>query len=266
MKAKVIGINGNAGKEIDLPEQFEEQRRADIVRRAVHAEQTARFQPKGVFLMAGLQTTAEYYGRRHAWRQTINTGRSRVPREKIPKGRMGRVLRIPSAMKGRRAHPPKPWKRLRERINVKEKNFAMRSAISATASAEEVKARGHVFSAQLPIIVDNSIEGIAKSKEAHAVLEKLGLGQDMLRARERRRMRSGRSRLRKGGYRTPKTVLIVIGEDKGIWRAARNIPGVDVAKVGDLTAELLAPGGNMGRLTVWTESSIDRLQKDALFK
>lgn len=266
MKAKVLSLDGNAGREVELPAQFCEQIREDLVRRAVHSEQSRRYQPKGTYPFAGLETTAEYYGRRHAWRQTINTGRSRVPREKIPKGRSGRVLRIPSAVKGRRAHPPKAVKRIVERINLKEKNFAMRSAISATANAEEVKKRGHVFEGELPIVVDDAIEGVKKSKEAKAAFEKLGLGKDLERARKRRRMRSGRARLRKGGYRNSKSVLVVLGEDKGVWKAARNFPGVDVVKVNELTAELLAPGGQQGRLAVWTESALEKMQKEELFK
>jgi large subunit ribosomal protein L4e len=265
MKAKVLSINGSAQKEVELPAQFGEQLREDIVRRAVHSEQSFHYQPKGSYLYAGLETTAEYYGRRHAWRQTINTGRSRVPREKIPKGRSGRVLRIPSAIKGRRAHPPKAIKRLTERINLKEKSFAMRSAITATGVFEEVRKRGHIFTGQLPIVVDNAIEGVKKAKEAKAVLDKLGCGEDLQRARERRRMRTGRAKLRKGGFRTPRSVLVVIGEDKGIWRAARNLPGVGVVKVEDLTAELLAPGGNQGRLAVWSESALEKMHKQSLF-
>ncbi len=266
MKARVLSLDGNSSREVELPPQFGEQLRGDLVRRAVHSEQSRRYQPKGSYIYAGLETTAEYYGRRHAWRQTINTGRSRVPREKIPKGRSGRVLRIPSAVKGRRAHPPKTSKRIVERINLKEKNFAMRSAISATTNAEAVKKRGHVFEGALPLVADDSLEAVAKAKEAKAVFEKLGLGKDLERARQRRRMRSGRARLRKGGHRNSRSVLVVVGEDKGVWKAARNLPGVDVVKVGDLTAELLAPGGEQGRLAVWTESALEKMRKEELFK
>ena len=72
-------------------------------------------------------------------------------------------------------------------------------------------------------------------------------------------MRSGRSKLRKGGYRTPKSVLIVYGDDRGVWRATRNIPGVDTVSVAKLDAECLAPGGVPGRLTVWTKSALEKL-------
>ena len=55
--------------------------------------------------------------------------------------------------------------------------------------------------------------------------------------------------------------LIVIAEDKGLTQAAANVPGVDVALVNELNAELLAPGTHAGRLTVWSFSAIEQLSK-----
>ncbi|HLC48213.1 MAG TPA: 50S ribosomal protein L4 [Candidatus Norongarragalinales archaeon] len=266
MNAKVLDLEGKEIRQMELPIQFGTELRGDVVRRAFLSERSMLLQPKGAYPMAGLQTTAEYYGRRHSWRQIINTGRSRLPREKIPKGRSGRVLRVPHATKGRRAHPPKPQKRIIERINIKEKYFAIRSAIAATINAELVAGRGHIVDgATLPLIVDNAIESVKKAKEIRSILVKLGVGKDMERAAERRRMRSGRARLRKGGYLTPRSVLIVVGSDNGVWKAARNLPGVDVCKVEELTAELLAPGGEMGRLTLWTENAVQKLAKENLY-
>jgi large subunit ribosomal protein L4e len=60
-------------------------------------------------------------------------------------------------------------------------------------------------------------------------------------------------------YKMPKSLLIVAGEDRGLGKAARNLPGVDFATVDGLNAELLAPGATAGRLTVWTESSLEKL-------
>jgi large subunit ribosomal protein L4e len=65
--------------------------------------------------------------------------------------------------------------------------------------------------------------------------------------------------------KTPKSLLIVVGEDKGIISAARNLPGVDVVEVQGLNAELLAPGTHAGRLVVWSMSAIERLEQEALF-
>ncbi len=57
----------------------------------------------------------------------------------------------------------------------------------------------------------------------------------------------------------------VVGTDTGVGMAARNLPGVDIAEVHGLNAELLAPGTHPGRLVVWTTSAIDRLEKENLF-
>ncbi|MCX6767494.1 MAG: 50S ribosomal protein L4 [Candidatus Micrarchaeota archaeon] len=266
MKAAVFGLDGKAVKEVELPPQFSETYRPDVINRAFLAENSLKFQPKGNFILSGMQTSAEYYGRRHAWRQTINTGRSRLPREKIAKGRSGKVRMVPHSVKGRRAHPPKPWKKIAERINAKEMNLAMRSAVAATANAGAVGARGHAFDGRkLPIVVDDSIQRVKKVSEAKQVLSSIGLEKDLERARERRRMRSGRSRLRKGGHSTPKSVLIVVAKDEGIWRAARNIPGVEVVEVKKLRAEHLAPGGSAGRLSAWTEGALALMGREKLF-
>ncbi len=62
-------------------------------------------------------------------------------------------------------------------------------------------------------------------------------------------------------YRQSVGPLLVIGKDNGVVKAARNLPGVDVVSVVNLNAELLAPGGDPARLTLWTESAIKKLEK-----
>ncbi|MEK6924222.1 MAG: 50S ribosomal protein L4 [Candidatus Micrarchaeota archaeon] len=265
MLANVVDANGKNSGEVNLPEQFFEPLRPDLIRRAFHAQFTLRLQPKGAFPLAGMQTSAGYFGRRHQTRQTINTGRSRLPREKLPGGKLGQVRQVPHAVKGRRCHPPKPQKKLIEKINFKEKNKAIRSAIAATASQQLVQERGHKYAGSLPLVVTESFEEIKRSKDAQKTLETLGAGQDLQRAREGRRMRSGRARMRKGGYRTPKSVLIIYAKDQGIWRATRNLPGVNAVRVDKLDVELLAPGGVPGRLAVWTKGAIEELAAKKLY-
>ncbi len=260
-------MDGSKHAEVELPEQFNEEYRPDLIRRAYHAEATARLQPKGIFLLAGLQTSARYYGRRHAWRQIINTGRSRLPREKIPGGGTGRVRIVPHSRGGRRAHPPKAEKNLRERINFKENNKAIRSALGACANPVLVRGRGHAvgnaFAA--PIIVDDAFESLARVKDAKKALRALGVENDLGRASNARKKRSGRARMRKGGYRVPKSVLVVFGEDKGVWRAVRNLPGVDACGVDKLNAELLAPGGEAGRLAIFTRNALAKMDENGLY-
>ncbi|KAF5039313.1 Ribosomal protein L4/L1 family protein [anaerobic digester metagenome] len=82
----------------------------------------------------------------------------------------------------------------------------------------------------------------------------------MLRAKYGRHIRAGRGKLRGRKYKHKKSVLIVAGENSPILKAARNLSGVDVVTVDSLNAELLAPGTHAGRLTVWTESAIGKLE------
>lgn len=53
--------------------------------------------------------------------------------------------------------------------------------------------------------------------------------------------------------------LIVYSKDDGLRRAFRNIPGVDTMSVHKMNLLKLAPGGHLGRLTVWTESAFKHL-------
>jgi len=262
MKVHVYSLNGEAVEEIELPNQFGEDVRPDIIARAVIAEQTRKYQPKGAFKLAGLQTTAEYRGRKEAYGSIKNRGISRLPREKLQKGRFGKVRIIPFSVKGRRAHPPKPDKILVEKINEKEHKKALRSAIAATSKREFVEARGHILNGvkELPLIIENKFEELKKTREVLNCLRALGLSSELQRA-EKRDKRSGVRERRKGGYRTPRTVLIVVSADKSIIKAANNLPGVDVRTVRDLDASSLAPGTKAGRLTVWSKGAIEELAR-----
>ncbi|HDI06954.1 MAG TPA: 50S ribosomal protein L4, partial [Candidatus Bathyarchaeota archaeon] len=91
----------------------------------------------------------------------------------------------------------------------------------------------------------------------------LGFMPDVYRVRESRKIRARKGKLRGRRIKQAAGPLKVIDEDEGIREAARNIPGVDVVRVNDLNAELLAPGTHPGRLTIWTSSAIRRL--DELF-
>jgi len=115
-----------------LPGVFQQRVRPDLIQRAVVSDQSAKRQKYGVTERAGLETSADYYGmRRDSFRLTINRGLSRLPREKSGGGGLGRVKRVPQAVKGRRAHPPK-GKDFTKKMNSKEYSLALKSAISAS--------------------------------------------------------------------------------------------------------------------------------------
>ena len=103
MKAKVCSLDGKRGKELTLPNVFEEEYLPKVIARAVTAKQSTKLQPKGSDVLAGLRTTAEYVGRRAAFRSGINRGKARLPHIKSGGGGLGRVMRVPHSVGGRRS-------------------------------------------------------------------------------------------------------------------------------------------------------------------
>jgi large subunit ribosomal protein L4e len=179
----------------------------------------------------------------------------------------------PHTRGGRRAHGPMVAKDWSQKLNTKESNAARNSAIAATADAEKVAARGHRFSddVRFPIVLgnytedgeDHNVENLPMEKATKkfiAMMESIGIADDLTRANDGRNIRAGKGKMRGRRRRTPRSVLLVVAQRDGLAKAARNVPGVDVAVAKDLCAEDLAPGGDAGRLTVWTKSAIDALE------
>jgi large subunit ribosomal protein L4e len=247
VKANVIDLSGNASGQVDLPPVFDEEYRPDLIKRAVLAAQANRLQPYGPHFYAGMNTSAQSWGPGH--------GVSRVPRLKNGRKAAG----IPMAVGGRRSHPPRPEADRTEKINIKERRKAIRSAIAATACADLVSARGHKFSRELPLVAENAIESLDKTADVRKFLVAAGLWDDVERAKLGRNIRAGKGKMRGRKYKNRKSLLIVAASDQGLGKAARNLPGVDFITVEKLNAELLAPGTQAGRLTIWTESSLQKL-------
>lgn len=258
---KTYTLTGKPSKEsLDLPTQFDTPYRPDVIRRAVLALQSRRRQPHGVDELAGKRNTAQSWQTGH--------GKSRMPRIKgSGTGAANKAGFAPSTVGGRMAHPPESRKVIIERINAKENRLAIRSAIAATANPTIVKGRGHRIDTipNIPLIVSSKLESLSTTKEVQEALVALGCSDDLEKSSNGRSVRAGKGKMRGRKMKTPKSVLIVIGSDSGIGKAARNLPGVDIAEVHGLNAELLAPGTHAGRLVVWTTSAIDRLGKENLF-
>jgi len=261
MKADVYSVEGKKISNVELPKAFDEEVRPELIVRAVLHENSLEYQPKGAHKLAGMQTTAEYQGRKENYRSIKNHGISRLPREKLPKGKFGKVRMIPFAVGGRRAHPPNPCKVLIEKMNNKEYAKAMRCAIAATANKGLVEARGHKFNGNnVPIIIEAKFETLAKTKDVMGVVEKLGLGKDVQRARDGTTARSGVCTRRRGGNNVPRSILFVVNEGSAVAKAARNVAGADVCTPKSLKAKVLAPGAKPGRLTVWSEAALKEIK------
>ncbi|MEM7814123.1 MAG: 50S ribosomal protein L4 [Candidatus Aenigmatarchaeota archaeon] len=254
MKVSILDLQGNSIEKIELPEVFKEPLREDLIRRAFLAIRANKRQPYGTDIMAGKRTSAHYHGyRRHRWAM-MSREMARMPRlhGKIPLQQMFRARFVPQAVKGREAHPPKVEKVWDQKINDKERKKAIRSAIAATANKEVVLKRGHKVEEvkELPIVVEDKIQELKKSKELLNFLKKIGLEKELERIKERK--------IKRKKYKKKVGPLIVVVEDKGISKAAKNL-GVDVCLVQNLNAEVLAPGAMPGRLVIWAKSAIEKL-------
>ncbi len=246
MKAQIKTIEGGVSRNIDLPVMFSEEYRPDLIKKAVMALQSTRRQPHGTYPYAGICSSAVGWG--------SGRGASHVPR--IKNG--SRAAKVPQAKGGREAHPPVVAKVLVKQINQKEKQKAFRSAIAASVQEELVRKRGHLFEGAVPVVFEDKFETLNRTLDVISALTAAGVFQDVERAKESRKVRAGRGKMRGRRYKQRKSLLIVTSTSP--LRSARNLAGVDVVTIDQLNVEHLAPGMQAGRLTVWTESALTRLE------
>lgn len=261
-------IEVELGKKIDLPESFASEVRPDLVKLAVASARANRRQAYGSNPhggkkkpMSGMKHSVEWWGK--------GRGVSRIMRRTGQR----RAAQNPHTLGGRRAHGPKVEKDWSRKLNRTERRLARNSALSATTDIETVSGRGHRFAEEissLPIILGDYSENGKKmdieefnlhggTRKVTAIFEALGLGDDLRRAKSGRKIRAGKATMRGRVHKTPKSVLLVVAQKDGLAKAARNLPGVDVVAAKDLSAEHLAPGGDLGRLTVFTKAAVEAL-------
>jgi len=261
MKVDVLNLNGEPVEKIDLPQVFNESYRPDVIRRAVISLQSQRRQPYGPNVLAGLRTSAHYHGSRRKRYTMMMRDMARMQRIHGGAPHMAwRARKVPQAVKGRRAFPPKVEKIWEQKINKKEKNLALRSAIAATANKDIVMTRGHAIDKikTLPLIVKDDIEKLKKTKDVEKLLLSLGLEEELKRL-DKRKVRPGKGKMRGRKYKGRIGPLIIVEKDKDIKKACKNMTGVDVLNVKNISVEHLAPGSTAGRLTIWSKSSIEKL-------
>jgi large subunit ribosomal protein L4e len=268
MKLSILDQASNKTGEIQLPNQFEEEFRPDLIQRAVLAIQSHKRQPYAASTEAGKRASAKLSRRRRKYRGSYGIGISRVPRKIL--SRRGTRMNwagafAPGTVGGRRAHPPKTERIWKKKINEKERAKAIRSAIAATVLKEIVVQRGHIAPDNYPFVLDNKFESLNKTQEVIEAFGKLGLEDELQRA-QNRTIRAGKGKMRGRKYKKRKGPLVVVGKKDTLHNALKNISGIDVVEVRSLNAELLAPGAKAGRLTLWTSSAISILGKENLFK
>ena len=254
-KISVLGLDGKEKELVDLPQVFSIVPRLDLIERMVISTEAAQKQPQGRDPLAGKRNTAESWGTGFAT--------ARVPRLRgsgYPNARNAAFA--PGVVGGRLAHPPRSEKITTKKVNVKERKLALLSAISATEKREFVSKRGHRVKdiPNLPIVVDDKIQTIKKTAQIYDILESIGLKNELDRVKESVTIRAGKGKRRGRKYKKRRGPLLIIKDNFGIYKAARNIPGVEIVNVENLSCNILAPGTHCGRLTIWTQSAFKTLE------
>jgi large subunit ribosomal protein L4e len=251
----VYGKDGTpTGEEINLPAVFKAPIRTDVVN-FVHTNIGKNHrQPYAVSAIAGEQTSAESWG----------TGRAVA---RIPRVRGGGTSRSGAAAfgnmcrAGRMFNPTKTWRRWHRKVNVTQRRFATVSAIAATGIPSLAMAKGHSVEKvpEFPLVLDDSIQSLKKTKEAVQALRRVNAWDDIIRSKNSRRQRAGRGKMRNRRRVQKRGPLIVYDQDEGISLGFRNIPGVTLLPVDKLNLLKLAPGGHVGRFVIWSAAAFKKL-------
>jgi len=201
--------------------------------------------------MAGKRQGYATPKRRKKFKTTYGKGVSRIRRKHLwTRGSQFYWLGafVSNAIGGRKAFAPRSEKVLLEKINKKERRKAIRSALSASKV----------------VVMDDKLESVKKTSEMFKAFKSNKLDSELERAKERK-VRAGVGTRRGRKYKTKVGPLIVVSKACPAMLAAENLHGVEVSVVNNLNAELLAPGGDIGRTTVWSKAALEKLSKEKLF-
>ncbi|NOZ81214.1 MAG: 50S ribosomal protein L4 [DPANN group archaeon] len=267
MKLDIFDPRNEQKGSLELPPQFDEPVRKDLIKKAVESIQSTNRQPYGASPEAGKRASSILSKRRRAYRGSYGLGISRTPRKIF--SRRGTRMNwagafSPNTVGGRRAHPPKAIKNWKREINRKERRKAIRSALAASLEKTLVLERGHQLPEAYPFLIDDSFQDIGKTKEVITALKTLGFGDELQRT-STRKIRAGKGKMRGRKYRQKTGVLFVVDDACKLYDAAQNIPGVEIMFASDLNAEVLAPGGVPGRMTLYTSAAIQKINTERLY-
>lgn len=251
MKADVLGLDGKKIKNIDLPQQFNEDYNSDLINRAVLVINSNNRQPYGTMPLAGQGYSAKLSRRRRDYKGAYGKGISRVPRKTIWRRGMqfywvGALA--PGTVGGRRAHPPKATKIWKLKINDKERRKAIRSALSGVVSNSKI------------LVLEKKFEDLKQTKDVKKVFSLLGLSIDSI---KRRKAGTGKNRGRAVRYK--KNPLVVVSGRCNAASSVRNLPGYDVVDVKSLNASVLTLHYGFPRPCIFTEGALELLDKEKLF-
>jgi large subunit ribosomal protein L4e len=256
MKTKIIDKTGKEGKEVELPKVFASKIRTDILAKVFEAQRLIQMQPYGAMKGAGAGYSASgiLKHKRHDWKSSYNKGISRIPRKIM--SRNGASFNwvgatVASTRGGRRPHAPRSEKNPFLKVNKNELLIAFKSALTGTVDKNALEKKYGKEVASGFILEEKALA--LKTKDFFAILEKL-FGENFSKVLKTKKVRAGMGKLRGRKYKRSAGLLMVIGKDEKMSRS-----GIEVVAVPELKISDLAPNGEPGRLTCYTENAIKEL-------
>lgn len=239
-----------------LPSVFRAPIRPDVVSYVHDQVSKNRRHAFAVGEESGMKASAESWG----------TGRAvaRIPRvrgggtHRSGQGAFGNMCRG-----GRMFAPTKTWRRWHRKVNIKQRRYAVVSAIAASGIPALVMAKGHRIeeTPEVPLVLNDKVEEIKRTKEAVKLLKKLKAWNDIEKVYATKRFRAGKGKMRNRRRIMKRGPLVIYNKDNGITKAFRNIPGITLLNVNQINLLKIAPGGHLGRFCIWTEGAFKRLDE-----
>lgn len=252
----VFGLNGDKSGETTLPAVMTAPLRPDIVQ-FVHTNMNKnKRQAYAVNIHASKQVVAASWGTGRAVARIPRVGGGGTARS--GQGAFGNMCRG-----GRMYNPSKTWRKWNRKININQKRYAVASALAASAVPALVMARGHSVDEvpEIPLVVDTAVQATKKTSAAKDILSAIGALDDVNKAADSKKIRTGKGKMRNRRYVLRRGPLIIYKSNDGVEQAFRNLPGVELCCVDRLNLLQLAPGGHMGRFCVWSQAALDELDK-----
>eukprot|EP01029_Cantina_marsupialis_P027367 TRINITY_DN763_c0_g1_i1.p2 TRINITY_DN763_c0_g1~~TRINITY_DN763_c0_g1_i1.p2 ORF type:complete len:346 (-),score=65.63 TRINITY_DN763_c0_g1_i1:76-1092(-) len=256
MSRPFVQVQNTAGEkvaEVKVSKVFSAPIRADVMHSVHSALNKNKRQAQAVSFYAGMHYSAQSWG----------TGRAvaRIPRVQgsgthaAGAGAYGNMCRG-----GHMYSPLRTWRKWHVAMPLKQRRYAVASAVAATAIPALVMARGHRISEvqEVPLVVEG-IESIKNTKEAVAALKALGAFEDVEKAKASKKINSGKGKYRNRRYTQRRGPLVIYEKDEGVCNAFRNLAGVELCRVDALNLLKLAPGAHFGRFCIWSKAAFEKL-------
>ncbi len=256
MKAKLFDKTGKEKGLVDLPKNFSNRVREDILSKVFETQKLISTQPYGAMEGAGSQYSASGISKkkRHDWKGTYGKGISRVPRKIM--SRNGSSFNwvgatVSSARGGRKPHAPRSEKNVFKKTNKKELLIAFNSAFAGTVDINFLEKKygiksesGFIFSEEILSIKTKDFLNTMKIifQDAYEKILK------------KKAIRAGKGKARGRKYKSNAGLLFVISSKEEMKRKGINVVKVDELKVSDLS-----PNGEPGRFTCYTEKAIKEI-------